>query len=141
MQAVAEGKPASEAYRLAGYRSVGGNGSEANASRLIRNDKVASRMDELRTEAAKRNEITLDLILRELEEARLGALMEGQYSAAVAASLGRAKIAGLVVDKTEISGVVRKPSRVPIADKQITLAEWEQKFQPKLDKPGHGDSA
>ena len=48
VQAIVEGKPASEAYCLAGYKSVGGNGSEANASRLIRNDKVAYRLNELR---------------------------------------------------------------------------------------------
>lgn len=113
INAIVEGKPASEAYRLAGYKSVGGNGSEANASRLIRNDNVAFRLSELRAEAAKRNEITVDLILRELEEARIGALTEGQFSAAVAASLGRAKIAGLIVDRAQIEGVIRKPSRTP----------------------------
>jgi hypothetical protein len=55
------------------------------------------------------NKITLPLqvniradILAELETARLLALKRGQASSAVAATMGKAKILGLIVDRREV---------------------------------------
>lgn len=57
-----------------------------------------------RAEIAKRNELTIDDIIRELEEARTAALTaeSPQSSAAVAATMGKAKVLGMLVDKSEV---------------------------------------
>lgn len=60
---------ASAAYRRAGYKARG-NAAEANASRLLRNAKVASVISELKRERSERTQITADRVLEEL--AKLG---------------------------------------------------------------------
>ncbi|HEY8161721.1 MAG TPA: terminase small subunit [Methylocystis sp.] len=56
---------ATAAYIRAGYRSRG-NSAEANAARLIRNDKVAEVIEKAKTERSKRNNIDADRVLQEL---------------------------------------------------------------------------
>jgi phage terminase small subunit len=60
---------ASAAYKRAGYKAQG-NAAEANASRLLRNAKVASVISELKRERSERTQITADRVLEEL--AKLG---------------------------------------------------------------------
>jgi len=100
-QALAKGKSQAEAYAAAGYAP-----SEPNASRLTSNDKVKARLAELQERAAIRVELTVADILAELEEARQSALTAAtpQSGAAVAASLGKAKLLGIGADKLELSG-------------------------------------
>ena len=78
------------------------------ARELIENVKVAARIDELRAEAAKAHRCTVDSLLRELEEARTVALSceTPQSSAAVAATMGKAKLCGLDKQLVELSGGV-----------------------------------
>ena len=47
-------------------------------------------------------EYTRDALLSELEEARQLALKRGQPSAAVQASMGKARILGLIIDRREV---------------------------------------
>ena len=60
---------------------------------------------------AKRHELTIDDLVAELEEARTAALgaENPQSSAAVSATMGKAKLLGLVVDKQEHTGADGKP--------------------------------
>ena len=51
-QELAMGRSQGEAYALSGYRLSTVGARDANASRLLRNDKVAARVAELRAEAA-----------------------------------------------------------------------------------------
>ena len=51
--------------------------------------------------AAKRHEITQDTLLEELEQARQSALNNNQASAAVAASMGKAKLCGMIVERKQ----------------------------------------
>src|SRR4051794_7016504 len=67
-QKVAEGESSKSAYIEAGFRARD-HAAEVEASKLLRKPDVASRVEELRGEAARRNEITVDVILAELEEA------------------------------------------------------------------------
>jgi hypothetical protein len=62
---------------------------------------VQSRIRELQAAQAEASQITAERLLAELEEARSLALSLGQAGAAVAASMGRAKLCGLLVDKRE----------------------------------------
>src|SRR5215471_5202089 len=75
--------------------------SWAAASRLLRNGNVARRVQELREIAARRHERTIDGIADELDQSHELALKLGQCSAAVAATMGKAKLFGLLVNKSE----------------------------------------
>lgn len=96
---------ASEAYRQA-YNAE--NMKEAsinvNASKLLTDAKIALRIKELKSGHTKRHELTIDDLVKQLEEARQVALAleNPQCSAAISATMGTAKLLGLVVDKTDI---------------------------------------
>ena len=51
----------------------------------------------------ERHEVTIDGLTKELELARLKASEAGQASAMVAATMGKAKLHGLLTDKKEIT--------------------------------------
>lgn len=57
--------------------------------------------------AAKKAEITVDSLAQELEEARAIALAEKQTSAAVSATMGKAKLFGLGVEHRRMSGTIQ----------------------------------
>lgn len=122
--------PASRAYEEAGY-DARNNAAEANASRLLRNAKVAARLAELQRQAAERAIVTIESIARQLDEDRQLARELGQAGAAVSATMSKAKIYGLVTDRHEIDQT-RKPLREPSEVRSMTLSEWETKFRPKL---------
>jgi phage terminase small subunit len=62
-RAILQGKSGREAYIAAGYKAAG---AEANASRLIRNDKVSARIAELKGKAAEGAVATARQVLEEL---------------------------------------------------------------------------
>jgi len=104
---------ASEAYRRA-YDVAPDckpNTDEKRACELLKNGKVTGRVEALQTEHAKRHNITVDALTAELEEARGKAMDTGQVSAAVSATMGKAKLHGLVKDKTvnEFTGADGQP--------------------------------
>lgn len=98
-QALAQGKTAADAYQQAGYRQ-----SRSAASRLSTNVNIERRVAELQGRAAKKAEVTIESLLDELEEARAIALKEKQSSAAVSATMGKAKLTGLLIEKREHTG-------------------------------------
>ena len=86
------------------------------ACELMDNGNVAGRIAQLREELAQRGRCTLDSLLRELEEARTVALSceTPQSSAAVAATMGKAKLCGLDKQLVELSGTIT--TRSTLAD-------------------------
>ncbi len=100
---------ASEAYRQS-YNTAKMKPETVNrtAKQLLDNSKIAARLDELREEHAKRHEITVDTLVAELEEARKLAFETDKAAAAVQATMGKAKLLGLVVEKQE-TNVVQPP--------------------------------
>lgn len=107
---------ASEAYRQS-YDAGNMKAETVNrkAKEVFDNGKITARLNELRSMAAKRNEITVDDLVKELEEARNAALgaSNPQSAAAVAATMGKAKLLGLVVDKAESTVTTKElPSSV-----------------------------
>ena len=123
---LAEGASQRAAYLAAGYAARGDNVAEAAASRLFKNVKVQLGLAELRANTAKRHaelqakiavrhEITVDTIIAQLEEARQAALTcnPRQTGAAVAATMGLAKLLGLIVDRSEAHVVHHKPAPLP----------------------------
>jgi phage terminase small subunit len=89
-QGIAKGLSATESYRQAGYGSRG-HAAEVGANQILRNSEVRERLAELQGKAAKRNEVSVDSLICELEEARQLALacIPPQTSAAVQASVGK----------------------------------------------------
>jgi phage terminase small subunit len=98
---------ASEAYRQSYNTSNMKPESITNkAYELLKNGDITARLNELKGKHAKRHEITVDTLLAELEENRQAALGAEtvQASAATAATMGKAKLLGLLIDKQEHTG-------------------------------------
>lgn len=99
---VASGKSQSEAYRLH-YNCLNMKAESVHrkATELMDNGKVTARIAELQAAAVKRHEITVDDLIAELEEARdlAKGLPTPQVSAAVAATMGKAKMLGFLVER------------------------------------------
>jgi hypothetical protein len=89
---------ATEAYRRAKPHAAKWKESALNpkASRMLAEGKVQARLEELQEQAAKRHGTTIDSLTSELEAARDGAMGTGQFSAAVSATMGKARLHGLI---------------------------------------------
>ena len=107
-QLIVEGIKTEDAYEQAGYKAHRGN-----ASRLRTNESVLRRVEELQGKAAKKVLVTVESITQELEEARKIALNEKQTSAAVSASMGKAKLFGLGIERRHLSGQLTVLSITP----------------------------
>ncbi|WP_051988471.1 terminase small subunit [Bosea sp. UNC402CLCol] len=121
-QAIAKGLAARVAYKAAGY-GASDKAAEACASRLLTDAKVAARVLELQSKAARKVEVTVESIARELEEARVLAIAEKQSSAAVAASMGKAKLFGLIVEKHKHSGSIGTYDLTKLSDDELGSLE------------------
>ncbi len=107
---------ASEAYRQA--YDAGNMSNEAikvEACRLLQSPNISLTVLELQEEHRERHKVTVHSITQELEEARLLAIQNTQCSAAVSASMGKAKIHGY--DKTVLSN---DPDN-PLAPSSVSL--------------------
>lgn len=100
-QALAKGNSASEAYIAAGYKD-----SRSAASRLSTNVNIVARVAELQGEAAERAVLTVEDIARQLDEDRMFARENGAAAAAVSATMGKAKVLGLIVEKHDHTGSI-----------------------------------
>lgn len=98
-QELVKGKSADDAYATAGYKPDRGH-----ASRLASNGNIMARIKELQSVSVERTLVTLDSLTQELEDARSGAMTAKQHAAAVTASMGKAKLHGLLIEKNEHTG-------------------------------------
>ena len=105
-QAYVESGNASEAYRRS-YNAEKMTNETINvaACKLLANYKVAIRVKQLQEKAAKRHDITVDDLIRELEEARKLAIETEKAGPAVTATMGKAKLLGM--DKQIIETTMR----------------------------------
>jgi phage terminase small subunit len=90
----------SDAYRAA-YKvreSTKPESVNQNASRLMADINISSRVDELRKPIVKAAQLTLEAHLNDLKGLRNMATKAEQYSAAISAEVARGKAAGLYVD-------------------------------------------
>jgi len=97
VQALLEGKNGLDAYEAAGFKR-----DDGNAARLRRNPKVEERLSELQAEIAGQTKVTVESLIGELEQARLKATDLKQLSATIRAIEGKAKLAGLMVERQKI---------------------------------------
>lgn len=126
-QAYIETGNASEAYRKAyAADKMKPETINRNAKALLDNSKIATRVAELQGEIKDRHNVTVDSLLLELEEARRAALTAEtpQSSAAVAATMGKAKLVGLdkqVIDHTSSDGsMATKPTTIRLVGVEPT---------------------
>ena len=89
---------ATQAAIRAGYSK---KTAKSQGQRLLTNVDIKAAIKAGQKDIAKRNGLTIDDILDELEEARKIAKAEGKGAPMVAASMGKAKLLGLIVDKAE----------------------------------------
>ncbi|HHW7545269.1 TPA: terminase small subunit [Mannheimia haemolytica] len=111
---------ASEAYRQA-YETeeMKSETVHRKAKELMDNGKITARIEELKAEHAERHKLTVDDLLKELEEARILAREKENPNAMTQATMGKAKLLGL--DKQVIDHTSSDDSLKP----QIQLTEGE----------------
>lgn len=111
---------ATRAYRCVYDVSTKSNSAVyVDAHRLSKEPHVAARIQELKEMHFKRHEITVDDLLKELEEARQVSLNgeKQQPAAAVSATMGKAKLLGLdkqIIDITSNGESINKPSVIQL---------------------------
>jgi phage terminase small subunit len=100
---------AAEAYSLAFDVRPGTKRASirVDANNLLKDPKVKARIEELRERLRKRNDLKLDDLMAELDENRDLALAERQSSAATQATMGKAKLAGFLIDKAQVDVTLR----------------------------------
>ena len=94
-QVYLETSNASEAYKQAYNTQANANTVNRKASQLLKHPEVSTHIIELQNEQRKKHKLTLDDILHELEQTRLLALKNKQCSAAINATMSKAKLLGL----------------------------------------------
>jgi hypothetical protein len=116
-QALVTGMSQSDAYRTA-YTVKHGTKPESvnqNASRIMADVNVMSRVAELREPIAKKAQITLESHLEDLLRLRNMAAKERQYGAAITAEVARGKASGVVTDKIVLTGsLIQRIERVVV---------------------------
>jgi phage terminase small subunit len=100
-QEVVKGFLHGQAYLNAGYKAKSLAVASAAATRLLKDVKIQKRIQEIQERVARKTEVTTESILAELEEARVLAMSLEQPNAAVAASMGKAKVAVKIVQRRE----------------------------------------
>lgn len=102
-QCVASGMNQSDAYREA-YNAKPTTKIETinnNAYKLMQNNEIVARVDELRKPIIKAAQLTLEAHLNDLKGLRNMATKAEQYSAAISAEVARGKAAGLYTEKVD----------------------------------------
>ena len=108
-QAYIETGNASEAYKRAYDTQANANTINRKASQLLKHPEVIKLLADLQAIHRQRHTITIDDILQELEQSRLLALENIQCSAAISATMSKAKLLGLDKQVIEHKGTLTPP--------------------------------
>lgn len=119
---------ASEAYRQAyDVSNMKPESVNRKAKDVLDNVKITARLSELRAPAIAKAQLTVEDLLRELEEARRLALDTEAPAPAVSATMGKAKLLGL--DKQVIDHQSSDGSMSPAKSQDAVLAALARKHQ------------
>jgi len=117
---------AAEAYRTAYNAEKMKNATiHRRATELMQHGMVKARIDQLKAEINAQEAITVEEISSALRRAMDGAAAAGQWSAASQAAMGLAKLAGLLVEKRQVSvdddhlTAVQELADAPIDDEKV----------------------
>jgi len=106
----------------AGYKNASVSASHLLNSAIYAH--VQHRIADLTEAKQKKYDITYEKVARDLQMIRDAAVEDGSYSAAVQAEMGRAKLAGLMVDKKEIkTGKIDQMDRGEVEARLRSLIE------------------
>ena len=129
---------ASEAYRQAYNADNMKPETVTNeAYKLLQDPDISAMVDGLKAEARQRHAVTVGDLLHELEQARAAALAAPtpQSSAAVSATMGKAKMLGLLVDKAEIKAEAEISTKQEEYTPPLTGDEVQQVIKSFFNKP------
>ncbi len=98
-QELAKGKTQVDAYTIAGFKP-----NDGHAARLAGDGRIIARVGELLERAAERTVCTIYDIAEQLDEDRLFARELENAGAAISATMGKAKVLGLLTEKVEHTG-------------------------------------
>ena len=131
---------ASEAYKRAYNSHAKPNTLHRKANDLLKHPVIKKEVQTMQAQARERNQVTIDNVVDELEEARQIAKQSGNAAAMVSATLGKAKVLGLVVDKQETNTKILTPPVFnfnPVSPKEMTDNELKtelKKYGIDIDK-------
>ena len=97
-RARAEGKGLSESYAEAGYQAHAGN-----AYRLSKNEQICRRVLEIQSQSVQRTVTTIEDMIAQIDEDRRFARERGHSAAALAASMGKAKLLGFLAEQPAVA--------------------------------------
>ena len=124
---------ASEAYKRAYNSHAKPNTLHRKANDLLKHPIIKAEVIAMQEQARERNQVTIDNVVDELEEARQVAKQSGNAAAMVSATLGKAKVLGLVVDKQETNTKILTPPIFNVqpvkAVKDLTKEELEAELK------------
>ena len=123
---------ASEAYKRAYNSHAKPNTLHRKANDLLKHPVIKAEVQTMQAQARERNQVTIDNVVDELEEARQVAKQSGNASAMVSATLGKAKVLGLVVDKQETNTKILTPpvfNFKPVSPKEMTDDELKTELK------------
>lgn len=118
-QLIKQGVPPYRAYPLAGYRP--NNGAPYH---LAETRRVKARIAELNRGMAMKTRVTVDSISSQLDEDRQFAVKVDQAGPALNATIAKAKLHGLMVDRKE-SGAPGEFANLQTADEVLALVRAE----------------
>lgn len=111
---------AKQAAIRAGYSA---RTAEQQGCRLLRNAQVVKAVGKSQQRVAKKAEITVGSLAAEFEEARALAKKQGQASAMVAATTGKGKLSGLLVERHKHSGAIGTYDLTKVSDEDLNRLE------------------
>ena len=123
---------ASEAYKRAYNSKAKPNTLHRKANDLLKHPTIKAEVITMQDQARARNRVTIDNVIAELEEARQTAKQVGNASAMVSATMGKAKVLGLVVDKQETNTKTLTPPVFnfnPVSPKEMTDNELKTELK------------
>lgn len=100
-QFMVEGRNQRDAYRLAGYKTATDEATDAAASRLLSNGKIAQRIAQLRERGAKRAEVTLEWLIDQAREVLEAAKTDAAHTASISAIKELGVLSGKRVERQE----------------------------------------
>ena len=126
---VAEGDTYAQAYRQAyDAENMSDNTIRVEASRLASNPIVSLMVMELQEAANVQTQYTIEKAMKELEEARLLGMKEGQVSSAVSAIEKKAKLNGLF-EKDNMQGFKIPPMKIEFCAPDLPLPKDRPGFE------------
>ena len=123
---IVEGHSLKSAYKLAGYDGVTGVYSPSS---IVNSPDFKFYIFHLRERAVERTLQSIEMLVHQLDDARLLALVSRDAGGVVQAVMAKAKLLGIATgDRPEEVIALNKPSREPSTTIDLSVDEWKERF-------------